>query len=100
MYKILRIVCCIISALLLAGCVFFFVYLGNVWGIASVIGAAAFFALTILFKSLQEEQQAKAALNKNESAPEAAENEVKPDDAQTPSPAEPAKPDENEDKQD
>ena len=64
MYKILRIVCCVISALLLAGCVFFFVYLGNIWGIASIIGAGAFFALTIMFKTLQEEEQAKQILNK------------------------------------
>ena len=64
MFKILRIICCVISALLLAGCVFIFVYLGNVWGIASIVGAGAFFALTILFKSLQEEKQAKEALDK------------------------------------
>ena len=65
MYKILRIICCVISALLLAGCVFFFVYLGNVWGFASLIGAGGFFALTVLFKTLQEEKQQKDALNGN-----------------------------------
>lgn len=64
MYKILRIICCAISALLLAGCVFFFVYLGNVWGIGSIILAGAFFALTILFKTLQEDKAKKDALNK------------------------------------
>lgn len=68
MYKILRIICCVISAMLLAGCVFFFVYLGNVWGFASVIGAGGFFALTVLFKTLQEEKQQKDALN-NPSTP-------------------------------
>ena len=65
MYKILRIICCVISAMLLAGCIFFFVYLGNVWGFASVIGAGGFFALTVLFKTLQEEKQQKDALNGN-----------------------------------
>lgn len=64
MYKILRIICCVISALLVAGCVFFFVFFGTVWGIGSIICAGGFFALTILFKTLQEEKQAKDTLNK------------------------------------
>lgn len=59
MFKILRIVCCVICALLLAACVFVFIYLGTVWGIADVIAAAAFFALTILFKGLQEDYEKK-----------------------------------------
>ena len=59
MFKILRIVCCVICALLLAACVFVFIYLGTVWGIADVIAAAAFFALTMLFKSLQEDYEKK-----------------------------------------
>ncbi|MCM1546063.1 MAG: hypothetical protein NC033_03395 [Clostridiales bacterium] len=59
MYKILRIICCIICALLLAACVFVFVYAGTIWGICSVVAAAAFFALTILFKSLQEDYDKK-----------------------------------------
>ena len=59
MFKILRIVCCVICALLIAACVFFFIYLGPVWGIADVIAAAAFFALTMLFKSLQEDYEKK-----------------------------------------
>lgn len=59
MYKILRIICCIISALFLVACVFVFVYLGIMWGLCTVVGAAAFFALTILFKSLQEDYEKK-----------------------------------------
>ena len=58
MYKILRIICCVIAALLLAACIFVFVYLGVIWGLCTVVGAAAFFALTILFKSLQEDCRA------------------------------------------
>lgn len=59
MYKILRIICCIIAALALAACVFVFVYAGWVWGIADIVGAGAFFALTVLFKRLQEDEEAK-----------------------------------------
>ena len=59
MYKILRIICCIIAALILAACIFIFVYLGVIWGICSVVAAAAFFALTILFKGLQEDYEKK-----------------------------------------
>lgn len=63
MYKILRIICCVIAALILAACVFIFVYLGVIWGICSVVAAAAFFALTMLFKGLQEDHDTKQALN-------------------------------------
>ena len=59
MYKILRIICCVICALLLAACIFIFVYLGTIWGICSVVAAAALFALTILFKGLQEDYDKK-----------------------------------------
>lgn len=59
MYKILRIICCVICALILAACIFIFVYLGPIWGICSVVAAAAFFALTILFKYLQEDYDKK-----------------------------------------
>lgn len=62
MYKILRIICCVIAALILAACVFIFVYLGVIWGICSVVAAAAFFALTMLFKGLQEDYDKKQAL--------------------------------------
>lgn len=86
MFKILRIVCCVICALLLAACVFVFIYLGTVWGIADVIAAAAFFALTILFKSLQEDYEKKhsekftAATEESADAlPSAAEENKTPD---------------------
>lgn len=59
MYKVLRIICCIICALLLAACVFVFVYAGTVWGITALVGAAAFFALTMLFRSLQRDYEQK-----------------------------------------
>lgn len=57
MYKILRIICCIISALCLAACVFVFVYLGIVWGITVILGAGVFFAFTVLFKRLQQDEE-------------------------------------------
>lgn len=57
MYKILRIICCVISVLLVAACVFVFVYAGTVWGIATIVGAAAFFALTMVFRSLQTDKE-------------------------------------------
>ncbi len=86
MFKILRIVCCVICALLLAACVFVFIYLGTVWGIADVIAAAAFFALTMLFKSLQEDYEKKHpekfSATTEESAvplPSAAEDNQSPD---------------------
>lgn len=72
MYKILRIICCVIAALLLAACIFVFVYLGVIWGLCTVVGAAAFFALTILFKGLQEDYEKK---NKSEPSPVEEENE-------------------------
>lgn len=59
MYKILRIICCVVSALCLAACVFVFIYLGIVWGITVVVGAGTFFALTVLFKKLQEDGENK-----------------------------------------
>lgn len=59
MYKILRIICCVICALILAACVFLFVYLGTFWGLISLLCAAIFFALTLLFKGLQEDYDKK-----------------------------------------
>lgn len=46
-----------ISVLLVAACVFVFVYAGTVWGIATIVGAAAFFALTMVFRSLQTDKE-------------------------------------------
>jgi uncharacterized protein YneF (UPF0154 family) len=59
MYKILRIICSIIAALCLAGCVFVFVYLGLLWGLICLIAAGLLFCLTLFFKNKQEEQEAK-----------------------------------------
>ena len=70
MYKILRIICCVICAMLLAACVFIFVYLGIVWGITSVVAAGAFFALTMLFKGLQEDKEKKQSEQENAEQPE------------------------------
>lgn len=58
-FKVLRIIFCILCALCLAACVFVFIYLGNVWGIATLVGAAGFFALTMLFKTLQQDEEKK-----------------------------------------
>ncbi|MDE7162547.1 MAG: hypothetical protein K2O44_00510 [Clostridia bacterium] len=63
MYKILRIICCVISAAILAACVFLFVYLGTFWGLISLLCAAIFFALTLLFKGLQEDYDKKHPYN-------------------------------------
>lgn len=59
MYKILRIICGVISALLVAACIFIFVYLGMLWGIICVVAAAAFFGLCVFFKNLQEKEERK-----------------------------------------
>ena len=83
MFKILRIICCVISALLLAACVFCFIYLGNVWGIATIVAAGAFFALTILFKTLQEDKQKKDALYKHTHPEEIPEHEKTQDTIKT-----------------
>lgn len=62
-FKILRIICCVLCAAILAACVFLFVYLGTFWGLISLLGAAVFFALTLLFKGLQEDYDKKHPFN-------------------------------------
>lgn len=57
MFKTLRIICCIIAALIVAASVFIFVYAGLIWGFVSVLVAAVFFALMIFFKSRQEAEE-------------------------------------------
>ena len=59
MFKTLRIICCIISALCVAGCIFVFIYAGTVWGICVLLGAVVFFALTVLFKRYQNDDEEK-----------------------------------------
>lgn len=58
-FKILRIVCCILAAIILAAAVFIFVYLGWAWGLLSLVIAAALFGLMILFKAKQEQLEEK-----------------------------------------
>ena len=57
MFKTLRIICCVICALIIAAAVFIFAHLGVLWGIVSLVAAAAFFGLMMLFKSLQEKKE-------------------------------------------
>jgi len=59
MYKNLRIICCIICALIIAAATFIFVYLGMLWGFVSLIFAAVFFGLMMFFKGKQEEEERK-----------------------------------------
>ncbi|MBO5327551.1 MAG: hypothetical protein J6B04_00090 [Clostridia bacterium] len=59
MFKIFRIICCVICAALLAAIVFIFIYAGWQWGVLTLIIAAAFFGLTVLFKNLQEKEEQK-----------------------------------------
>lgn len=76
MFKILRIISCIFSALCLAACVFVFIYAGMVWGICTLVGAGTFFALTVMFKRFHEDEEAKMQpdIEKN------GENETQPDE--------------------
>lgn len=60
MYKILRIIFCVLAALLAAAMIFIFVFAGWIWGLMSVIGAAVCGALMVTFKQLQERDELKA----------------------------------------
>ncbi|MGN0818668.1 MAG: hypothetical protein ACI4L9_06835 [Candidatus Coproplasma sp.] len=60
-YQTLRIICCIIAAIILAATVFIFVYLGTIWGIISLAAAGIFAVLTFLFKAKQESEESKDA---------------------------------------
>ena len=88
MFKFLRIACALIAAALAAVCVLVGVFTESLWaaiGVAAV--AALFFALCLLFKYLQEEQEEKAAKARQEQSSEdaaqnsegAAETEAQPD---------------------
>lgn len=59
MYKILRILFCILTVALTAAAVFIFIYAGILWGIATVILAFVFGALMVTFKGLQEQEEKK-----------------------------------------
>ena len=59
MYKILRIVFCILAVCLAASAIFFFALAGWLWGLFIVIGAAVCGALMVTFKMLQEKEEQK-----------------------------------------
>lgn len=74
MFKVLRIICCVIAALCVAACVFVFVYCGAIWGVCCLLAAIVFFAFTVLFKSLQEDAEKKAAAKQQGNASDVFEN--------------------------
>ena len=59
MFKTLRIICCVICALILAATIFIFIYCGMIWGFVSLLGAALFFGLMMFFKAKQEAEERK-----------------------------------------
>ena len=59
MYKILRIICCVVAVLIAAAAVFIFIYAGWQWGLAAVLVAVVFGALMFVFKQLQEKKELK-----------------------------------------
>ena len=60
LFKILRIVFCILTVVLAAAAIFVFVYAPSVWwGIATVVFAFVFGALMTTFKQLQEREELK-----------------------------------------
>lgn len=59
MYKILRIVFCVLTAAIAAAAIFIFIYLGWVWGAMSLVLAFVFGALMVTFKQLQEKEERK-----------------------------------------
>ena len=59
MYKILRILFCILTVILAAAAIFVFVYAGWVWGAMVIALAFVFGALMVTFKQLQEKEERK-----------------------------------------
>ena len=60
MYKILRIIFCILTVALAAAAIFVFIYAPSIWwGVATVVLAFVFGALMVTFKGLQEQQEKK-----------------------------------------
>lgn len=57
MYKVLRIIFCVISALCIAACPFVFIHAGVVWGICDVVASVTFAVLTILFRNFQRDKE-------------------------------------------
>lgn len=77
MFKILRIACSVIAAILVAVCIFIFLYVNITAGIVCVAGALLFFVLTMLFKYLQEEKEELSRKNNSAAHPS---DPAQPDD--------------------
>lgn len=77
MFKILRIACSVIAAILVAVCIFIFLYVNITAGIVCVAGALLFFVLTMLFKYLQEEKEELSRKNNSAADPS---DSAQPDD--------------------
>ena len=58
-FKVLRIIFCILTVALAAAAIFVFIYAGILWGVATVILAFVFGALMATFKGLQEIEEKK-----------------------------------------
>ena len=56
-YKILRIVFCVLTVALAAAVIFVFVYAGWLWGALTLVVAFVFGALMVTFKGLQEKHE-------------------------------------------
>ncbi len=59
MYKILRIVFCVLAVAIAAVAIFIFIYLGWVWGFVALSVAFVSGALMVTFKQLQEKEERK-----------------------------------------
>ncbi len=68
MFKYLRMICSVIAAVLVTACIFVLIYVNIPVGFAVGAVGLLFFVLTLLFKYLQEEREAKE--KKPEPAPQ------------------------------
>ena len=59
MYKVLRIVFCILAVAIAAAAIFIFAYLGWLWGFFALLIAFVSGALMVTFKMLQEKKERK-----------------------------------------
>ena len=66
MWKYLRMICAVVAAIAVAASVFIAIYLGMVPFWATLAGALLFFALSMLFKFLQEEREKDAGDEPND----------------------------------
>ena len=58
-FKVLRIIFCILTVILAAAVIFIFIYADIWWGIATLVLAFVFGALMATFKGLQEKEERK-----------------------------------------